>query len=220
MYASPAQIMRDRAEFVKDGIRKGRDVIIFKTEFGALLLTENRYKSLYKLGEIYDMLCFAATGRYNEFEPMRVSGIRVADIHGYNYSREDVNGKMIADMYSNILAASFSSLAGKPLEVEIGIIELIENTTKIYSVRFDGTIVEALEPVCIIGMRNREEELQTMAGFDIEKLSVKELIKVGMKALYIEKLEDVEAMIMTHEKKISGRHIERLELNKLKNIMD
>lgn len=220
MYASPSQIMRDRSEFAEEGIQKGRSVLIFRSSFGAILLTESRYNSLYKLGEIYDMLCFAATGRYNEFEPLRVAGIRMADIHGYNYSREDVNGKMVADMYSNILASAFSNLSAKPLEIELGIVELVNGRTNIYSLKYDGTIVESLGSVHLIGIKNENREVfEKLKQNDYSNASVKDLLKEGMKVLDIKSIENVESLLMTHEKNRNNRHIERLTKGKIRELM-
>src|SRR5258705_12911958 len=85
-YASPEQVMRDRSEYARKGISRGRSAIVLSNTGGVLFVAEN-LTSLRKTSEIYDRIGFAAVGRYNEFENLRAGGGRVADLRGYSYDR-------------------------------------------------------------------------------------------------------------------------------------
>ena len=91
-YVSPEQLMKDRADFARKGIARGRSVVVISCADGIALVAENPSPSLHKIGEIYDKIAFAAVGKYNEFESLRQAGVRYADVRGYSYDREDVTG--------------------------------------------------------------------------------------------------------------------------------
>ena len=84
-YVSPDQLIADRAEFARTGIGKGRSVVVCGCAAGVLFVAENPSRMLQKIGEIYDRIGFAGVGKYNEFETLRVAGIRYADLRGYSY---------------------------------------------------------------------------------------------------------------------------------------
>ena len=79
-YVPPEQLIKDRAEFARKGIQRGRPIAVVEYDGGILLIGENPNRSLHKTGEIYDRVAFAGVGRYNEFEMLRVAGIRYADV--------------------------------------------------------------------------------------------------------------------------------------------
>ena len=54
---------------------------------GILFVAENPSRALHKISEIYDRIAFAAVGKYNEFENLRIAGVRYADMRGYSYDR-------------------------------------------------------------------------------------------------------------------------------------
>ena len=78
-YASAEQVMRDRSEYARKGISRGRSVAVVTYADGVLFIAENPSSTLHKVGEIYDRIGFAAVGRYSEFESLRVAGVRLAD---------------------------------------------------------------------------------------------------------------------------------------------
>jgi proteasome alpha subunit len=117
-YVAPEQLMKDRAEYARKGIARGRAVVAVEFAHGVVFAGENPSASLHKTSEIYDSIAFAAVGRYNEFEALRVAGIRLADVKGYQYAREDVTAKPLANAYSQALGASFMGET-KPFEVEL-----------------------------------------------------------------------------------------------------
>ena len=95
-YVSPNQVIKDKTEFAKKGIEKGRTTVSAKTTEGLLFVADNPSKLLFKTSEIYDKIGFAGAGKYSEFENLRISGIQHADLKGFNFSRNDVYGLTIA----------------------------------------------------------------------------------------------------------------------------
>ncbi len=96
------------------------------------------------MAEIYDRMAFAAVGRYNEFENLRIAGVRLADMRGYSYDRRDVTGRALANAYAQTLGAIFSSGGEKPLEVEILVAEIGAGVAddQIYRLTYDGSIAD------------------------------------------------------------------------------
>jgi proteasome alpha subunit len=150
-YVSPEQMMKDRAEYARKGIARGRSLVALEFDQGVVFLGENVSRSLYKTSEIYDRIAFAAVGRYNEFEALRVSGIRLADVKGYQYGREDVTAKSLANAYSQALGAIFMA-ENKPYEVEILIAQVNgDGPAELYHVSYDGSLVDEHGTVAIGG---------------------------------------------------------------------
>jgi proteasome alpha subunit len=141
-YVAPEQQMKDRADFARKGIARGRSVIVMHYADGILFVAENRSQALHKVSEIYDRLGFAAVGRYNEFENLRTAGIRYADLRGYSYDRTDVTGRGLANAYAQLLGTIFSSGGDKPYEVEIIVAELgaTQALDQIYRLTYDGSV--------------------------------------------------------------------------------
>ncbi len=138
-YVPPEQQARDKADFARRGIARGRSVVAITYGDGALFVADNPSATLNKLSEIYDRIAFAAVGRYSEFEQLRVGGIRNAELRGYQYAREDVSGRSLANAYANALTAAFTE-SNKPFEVELLIAEVTEVGCDIYHILYDGSI--------------------------------------------------------------------------------
>jgi proteasome alpha subunit len=143
-YVSPEQLMKDRADFARKGIGRGRSVAVIRYADGVLFVSENPSAALHKVSEIYDRIAFAAVGRYNEFENLRIAGVRLADMRGYSYDRRDVSGRGLANAYAQTLGTIFSSGAEKPYEIEIFVAEVGDAVSddQIFRLTFDGQIVE------------------------------------------------------------------------------
>jgi proteasome alpha subunit len=143
-YVAPEQQMKDRADYARKGIARGRSVVVLYYVDGILFVAENRSQALHKVSEIYDRIAFAAVGRYNEFENLRQAGIRYADLRGYSYDRTDVTGRGLANSYAQILGTIFSSGADKPYEVEIVVAELgiTHGLDQIYRLTYDGSVAD------------------------------------------------------------------------------
>ena len=122
-YVPPEQMMKDRADYARKNIARGRDVIACSVTQGIVLVTENQFRTLYKISELYDRIAFAGVGKYNEFEMLRVAGIRQADLKGYSFAREDVNARALANSYGQTLGQVFTHEM-KPYEVEILLAEV------------------------------------------------------------------------------------------------
>src|SRR5215210_443923 len=143
-YVAPEQQMKDRADYARKGIARGRSVVVLHFAEGILFVAENRSQALHKVSEIYDRIGFAAVGRYNEFENLRTAGIRYADLRGYSYDRTDVTGRGLANAYAQVLGTIFSSGGEKPYEVEIVVAELGATTAadQIYRLTYDGSVAD------------------------------------------------------------------------------
>lgn len=142
-YVSPEQLMKDRADFARKGIARGRSVVVISCRDGIALVAENPSPSLHKIGEIYDKIAFAAVGKYNEFESLRQAGVRYADVRGYSYDREDVTARGLASVYAQSLGAVFTA-EQKPFEVELAVAEvgISPEEDHLYRLTFDGSIAD------------------------------------------------------------------------------
>ncbi len=142
-YVSPEQIMRDKADFARKGIARGRSVIVLQFDSGIAFVAENPSRALHKISELYDRIGFAAVGKYNEFETLRVAGVRLADMKGYSYDRSDVTGRSLANAYAQTLGTIFTETA-KPFEVEIVVAEVGTDaaTDQLYRLSFDGSVAD------------------------------------------------------------------------------
>lgn len=161
-YVSPEQLTRDRADFAKKGIARGKSVVVLQSSDGILLVADNPSKALHKISEIYDRIAFAAVGKYNEFENLRVSGIRFSDMRGYAYDRSDVSARSLANAYAQTMGAAFTD-ALKPLEVELVVTQLGQKISEdeIYRLTFDGSLADEYGFVAIGG---QAEEINQNLG--------------------------------------------------------
>ncbi len=142
-YVAPEQVMKDRAEYAQKNIARGRGVVAVVFDEGILLVAETTSTTLHKISEIYDRVAFAGVGKYNEFDQLRVAGIRHADTKGYAYSRDDVDARSLANLDAQYLGQVFTHEM-KPLEVEILLAELgLEGEeSRLYHISYDGAVVD------------------------------------------------------------------------------
>lgn len=142
-YTSPEQLVRDRSEYARKGIARGRSVVTASYAGGICFVAENRSSALHKISEIYDRIGFAAVGKYNEFETLRVFGVRMADTRGYSYDRSDVTVRTIANAYATSLASIFVENQ-KPFEVELVVAEVGDSVAndQIYRLTYDGSVTD------------------------------------------------------------------------------
>ena len=144
-YVAPEQVMKDRADYARKGIARGRALIGIRYEDGILIVAENPSNTLRKVSEIYDRIAFAGVGRYSEFEQLRIAGVRHADLKGYSFSREDVDARSLANAYAQILNQVFTHEI-KPLEVEILVAEVATpdggSHDQLYHILYDGTVMD------------------------------------------------------------------------------
>src|SRR5262245_60427829 len=140
-YVSPEQAMKDKADYARKGIARGRSGVVIQYESGILFVAPNPSRALHKISEIYDRIAFAAVGRYNEYEILRKAGVRYADLTGYQYDRQDVTARGLANWYAQTLGSIFTD-SPKPFEVEIVVAEVAEAPAEdqIYRITFDGSV--------------------------------------------------------------------------------
>ncbi|MGO8826933.1 MAG: proteasome subunit alpha [Acidimicrobiales bacterium] len=140
-YVAPEQVMKDRAEYAQKGIARGRSLVATTYDVGIAIVAENPSRSLHKISEIYDRIAFGGVGKYNEYDQLRVAGVRHADTKGYAYSREDVDARSLANLYAQYLGNVFTHEM-KPLEVEILVAELGDVENQLYHIAYEGTITD------------------------------------------------------------------------------
>jgi proteasome alpha subunit len=151
-YVAPEQVMRDRADYARKNIARGRPLVALVYAGGILMVAENSFRTLRKISEIYDRIAFAGVGKFNEFDQLRVAGVRHADTKGYAYSRDDVDARSLANVYSGYLGQVFTHEM-KPMEVEILVAEvgLEPGSDALYHISFDGALVDAERFVALGG---------------------------------------------------------------------
>ena len=142
-YVAPEQMMKDRADYARKGIARGRALVACTFDDGVLLCAENPSRMLRKVSEIYDRIGFAGVGKYNEFDQLRIAGIRHADLKGFSFSREDVDARSLANQYAQILGQVFTHEM-KPMEVEILVAEVGHEAAgdQLFHILYDGTLID------------------------------------------------------------------------------
>ena len=204
-YVSPEQMMKDKAEYARKGISRGRAIVTIEYRDGILLVAENPSTLLHKISEIYDRIAFAGVGKYNEFENLRVAGVRHADVKGYSYSRGDVSAKALANAYSQGLGNIFTQDI-KPFEVEVLVCEVGDvngSKNEIYHILYDGTIED-------------EKNYAAMGGQSDEiRRYLKENFKDGLDLAAALQL-GVRALMVTQNKTLTERDLEVAVLDRTK----
>lgn len=213
-YVPPEQLVKDRADFAKKGVSRGRPIAVMQLDAGILLIGENSSPSLRKIGEIYDRIAFAGVGRFNEFETLRVAGIRYADLKGYSYARADVTGKGLANAYSQTLGQIFSHEV-KPYEVDILVAELGSDITsdRLFRVQFDGTLRDA-QTVAVLG-GGEDAIAETLLGALQPDMSVLDAAQLAIDAIREAEGRDIDVSAFETgflDRSESRRTFKRLEL--------
>ena len=182
MYVSPEQLMKDRADYARKGISRGRAAVACTYADGVLLCAENPSNTLRKVGEIYDRIAFVGVGKYSEFDQLRIAGVRHADLKGYSFSRDDVDALWLANQYAQILGQYFTHEM-KPLEVEMIVAEIGEESAsdQLFHLLYDGTVMDTRGFVVIGGeadvIRGRMEEEWS------QEMDLSEAVSVSVSAL-------------------------------------
>ena len=180
-YVAPEQLVRDKAEFARKGIARGRSIVAVDYSDGVLLLAENPSTALHKISEMYDRIAFAGVGKYNEFETLRKAGIRQADLMGYLYSRDDVTAMGLATAFAQTLGMIFTR-DPKPFEVEVLIAEIAEDggEPRLFRVTYDGTLYDERNYVAIGG--KTEQLTESLEELWREDMSLREAFDAGTEA--------------------------------------
>ena len=186
-YVAPEQVMKDRADYARKGIARGRALAAVRYRDGIAMVAENASSTLRKVSEIYDRIAFAGVGRYNEFDQLRVAGVRAADLKGYQYSRDDVDARSLAKQYAQILGQIFTHEM-KPMEVEILVAEVgaTSDGDQMFHILYDGTAYDFRDTAVLggdskaIGERLQE---QLGAGVDHAELDLETVVAAAVAAL-------------------------------------
>ena len=182
MYVSPEQLMKDRSDYARKGISRGRAAVACTYADGVLLCAENPSNTLRKVGEIYDRIAFVGVGKYSEFDQLRIAGVRHADLKGYSFSRDDVDALWLANQYAQILGQYFTHEM-KPLEIEMIVAEIGEESVsdQLFHLLYDGTVMDTRGFVVIGGeadvIRGRMEEEWS------QEMDLSEAVSVSVSAL-------------------------------------
>ena len=181
-YVAPEQVMKDRADYARKGIARGRALVAIRYTEGIAIVAENPSETLRKVSEIYDRIAFAGVGKYNEFDQLRVAGIRAADLKGFQYSRDDVDARTLANQYAQILGTVFTHEM-KPMEVEILVAEvgLEPSGDQMFHILYDGTVVDQRNTAVLGG---DADAISTRLGETFtDGLDLAGAVRVGVAAL-------------------------------------
>jgi proteasome alpha subunit len=190
-YVSPEQFMRDKSEYARKGIARGRSVLVLSYADGILFVAENPSTALHKVSEIYDRIAFAAVGKYNEFENLRVAGVRLADLRGYAYDRADVTGRALANAYAQTLGTIFTA-EPKPYEVELVVAEVADTPAgdQMYRLTYDGSVADEHG---YVAMGGKADELTAyLKEHHREGIDLKTAMDVAVRALAGQEARDFE----------------------------
>ena len=221
-YVAPEQVMKDRADYARKGIARGRSLAAVIFEDGVLLCAENPSTTLRKVSEIYDRIAFAGVGKYNEFENLRIAGVRHADLRGYSYHREDVTAKALANAYSQALGNIFTE-GLKPFEVEVLVVEVADGTNgrnEMYHVLYDGSIEDERNYAAMGGQA--EEIRRFLKDQYREGVPLADAVKMGIRALTVTQnktLTDRDLEVAVLDQKRERRKFRRVANGELRAIL-
>jgi proteasome alpha subunit len=219
-YVAPEQLMKDKADYARRNIARGRPLVACAYTEGIVIAAENTYRHLHKISEIYDRIAFAGVGKYNEFEQLRRSGVQHADVKGYQFSREDVDARSLANLYSQFMGNVFTHDM-KPLEAEILVAEVGSGLgeDELYHVTFDGFVFDESRFVVLGG--EAETITERMEAAYQEAWDLGASLKAAITALSGEERtvpnEELEVAVL--ERSAPGRAFRRLELQEITALM-
>ncbi len=213
-YVPPEQLIKDRSEYARKGIARGRSGVAVEYADGILFLADNPSATLHKISEIYDRVAFAGVGKYSEFEDLRIAGVRLADLRGYSYGREDVTAKTIANAYSQALSTIFTTQM-KPYEVELLVGQVGDKPTEneLFHILFDGSVADEQG---FVAMGGRADDLneQLKNGY-AEGLALADAVRMASSAL--SRVEDKPSEIAHLEAAVLDRSRGRRKFRRLTN---
>lgn len=218
-YVAPEQMMKDRADYARKGIARGRSLVAMAYEHGVLICAENPSSTLHKVSEIYDRIAFAGVGKYNEFDQLRIAGVRHADMKGFTYSREDVEARSLANNYAQMLGQTFTHEM-KPLEVEILVAEItdVPGEEQLFHILYDGTVNDQRDFVVLGG--DSEPIIERMRSVFKPGMSASEALEVARRALAGDErsLEDTDLEVAMLDRTLGRRTFHRVEDHEITNL--
>jgi proteasome, alpha subunit, bacterial type len=182
-YVAPEQMMKDRADYARKGIARGRSLVALECDAGIVIVAENPSRTLYKISEIYDRIAFAGVGKYNEFQSLKIGGVRLADLKGYQYSPEDVSASSLANAYAQTLGQVFTHEM-KPYEVEILVAQVgatPEEPNQLFHILYDGTVMDEQGFMVLGGEAERIADAVRAAITD--DVTLADAVKLGARSL-------------------------------------
>ncbi len=181
-YVSPEQVMKDRADYARKGIARGKSLVAMSLASGVVIIAENPSRTLNKISEIYDRIAFAGVGKYNEFEMLRIAGVRQADLKGFAFAREDVNARALANAYAQTLGQVFTHEM-KPYEIEILVAQVgaEAGTDELFHILYDGTVMDKTDFTVLGG--EAEDIAETLGGKFKSTMSRDSAIQLASDAL-------------------------------------
>ncbi len=219
-YVPPEQFMKDRADYARKGIARGRTLVGLQYANGIAIISENPSTTLHKISEIYDRIAFAGVGKYNEFDQLRVAGVRAADLKGYQFSRQDVDARSLTNQYAQILSQMFSE-APKPMEVELLVAEIgiDPKSDRLFHVLYDGTVLDE-KGFCVLG-GDSESVLERLKGSFKSEMTLKEALKSAIAALSgaDRKLSHEELEVAVLERNGRRRCFRRIEDSEIQSLV-
>ena len=219
-YVPPEQFMKDRADYARKGIARGRTLVALQYANGIAIISENPSTTLHKISEIYDRIAFAGVGKYNEFDQLRVAGVRAADLKGYQFSRQDVDARSLTNQYAQILSQMFSE-APKPMEVELLVAEIGIDSKgdRLFHVLYDGTVLDE-KGFCVLG-GDSESVLERLRGSFKSEMTLKDALKSAIAALSgaDRKLSHEELEVAVLERNGRRRCFRRIEDSEIKSLV-
>jgi proteasome alpha subunit len=211
--------MKDRADYARKGIARGRTLVALQYANGIAIISENPSTTLHKISEIYDRIAFAGVGKYNEFDQLRVAGVRAADLKGYQFSRQDVDARSLTNQYAQILSQMFSE-APKPMEVELLVAEIGIDSKgdRLFHVLYDGTVLDE-KGFCVLG-GDSESVLERLRGTFKGEMTLKDALKSAIAALSgaDRKLSHEELEVAVLERNGRRRCFRRIEDSEIKSL--
>ena len=212
--------MKDRADYARKGIARGRTLVGLQYASGIAIISENPSTTLHKISEIYDRIAFAGVGKYNEFDQLRVAGVRAADLKGYQFSRQDVDARSLTNQYAQILSQMFSE-APKPMEVELLVAEIgiDPKSDRLFHVLYDGTVLDE-KGFCVLG-GDSESVLERLKGSFKSEMTLKEALKSAIAALSgaDRKLSHEELEVAVLERNGRRRCFRRIEDSEIQSLV-
>jgi len=219
-YVPPEQFMKDRADYARKGIARGRTLVALQYANGIAIISENPSTTLHKISEIYDRIAFAGVGKYNEFDQLRVAGVRAADLKGYQFSRQDVDARSLTNQYAQILSQMFSE-APKPMEVELLVAEIGIDSKgdRLFHVLYDGTVLDE-KGFCVLG-GDSESVLERLRGTFKGEMTLKDALKSAIAALSgaDRRLSHEELEVAVLERSGRRRCFRRIEDSEIKSLV-
>jgi proteasome alpha subunit len=211
-YVSPEQVMKDRADYARKGIARGRSLVALESAEGIVIVAENPSRTLFKISEIYDRIAFAGVGKYNEFQMLKIAGVRHADLKGFNYSREDVTARSLANAYAQTLGQVFTHEM-KPYEVEILVAQVGDapEGDELFHILYDGTVMDE-EGYTVLG--GQAESIADVATADAVRLGADVLSGADQQPLPAGQLE-----VAMLERAPTGRAFRRLRGDDLEALL-